>query len=73
MCCVPDEHLLLKKDATSSANKYGLTRAAALTCWRACAQTVTQFAQDIEKAGGSAELFIYPGEGHAFMVRGGFV
>ena len=41
----------------------------ALICWRARAQTITQFAEDISKAGGSAELFIYPGEGHAFMVR----
>lgn len=44
-----------------------------LMCWRACAQTVTKFAEDIRKAGGSAELFIYPGEGHAFMVRADFV
>ena len=35
----------------------------------ALAQTVTKFAEDIRKASGSAELFIYPGEAHAFMVR----
>ena len=72
-CCANDRNSVLQEVASRGANKSGLTRAAALTCWRACVQTVTKFAEDIKKAGGSAELFIYPGEGHAFMVRGALV
>ncbi|KAK9839656.1 hypothetical protein WJX81_003894 [Elliptochloris bilobata] len=33
-------------------------------------ETVTKFAEDIKKGGGSAELFMYPGEGHGFMNAG---
>ena len=38
---------------------------------RAGAQTVQKFVDDIKQGGGSVELFIYPGEGHAFMARPG--
>jgi len=32
---------------------------------------VQQYVDEIKKGGGSVELFMYPGEGHAFMVRHG--
>ena len=44
-------------------------RARRLTLEDAGAQTVQQYVDAIKKGGGSAELFMYPGEGHAFMVR----
>ena len=33
-------------------------------------QTVTAYVDKIKAAGGSASVFVYPGEGHAFMNSG---
>ena len=33
-------------------------------------QTVTGFVDKIKGAGGSASVYVYPGEGHAFMNSG---
>lgn len=35
-----------------------------------CAQTVSSFVDKINAAGGNAKVFVYPGEGHAFMNAG---
>lgn len=33
-------------------------------------QTVSDFVEKVKAAGGTADLFVYPGEGHAFMNAG---
>ena len=35
-----------------------------------CVQTVSGFVDKINAAGGNAKVFVYPGEGHAFMNAG---